>query len=80
MHEVELQLRALARQMPVVHRLRTIPGVGLLTATALVAFVGDVGRFPSARHFASYLGLLARVVWAVWRRDLEFTEHAAPAV
>ncbi len=27
-------------------RLRTIPGVGLLTATALVAFVGDVAALP----------------------------------
>lgn len=56
-HTLELELEQLARQMPVVARLRTIPGVGLLTATALVAFVGDIRRFPSARHFASYLGL-----------------------
>jgi transposase len=147
MRSVEHQLRALARQTPAVRKLRTIPGVGLLTATALVAIVGDVGRFPSARHFASYLGLtprerssglrrrlgaiskrgdvyirmllthgaravlwkaksrkspdrlrawalrleqtrghnkaaialankLARIVWAVWRRDIEFTEQA----
>src|SRR5439155_14905652 len=34
--------------------------IGLLTATALVAAVGDVQRFPSARHFASYLGLAPR--------------------
>jgi len=39
---------------------RTIPGVGLLTATALVAFRGDVHRFRSCRHFASYLGLTSR--------------------
>jgi transposase len=39
---VEKHLEALARQTPVVARLRTIPGVGLLTATALVGFVGDV--------------------------------------
>src|SRR2546422_3974169 len=38
----------------------TIRGVGLLTATALVAAVGNVQRFPSARHFASYLGLTPR--------------------
>ena len=31
-----------------------------MTATALVAFVGDVQRFPSGRHFASYLGLTPR--------------------
>ena len=56
----ERQLETLGREMPVVGRLRTIPGVGLLTATALVAFVGDVQRFPTARHFASYLGLTPR--------------------
>jgi transposase len=56
----ERQLQALARETPTVKRLMTIPGVGLLTATALVAFVGDVRRFPSARHFASYVGLVPR--------------------
>jgi transposase len=55
--EVERQLEALGKQFPAYARLRTIPGVGLLTATALVAFVGDVRRFPTGRHFASYLGL-----------------------
>ena len=54
---VERQLRVLAASMPVVQRLMTIPGVGLLTATALVAFVGEVLRFPTSRKFASYLGL-----------------------
>ena len=53
----EAQLEALARETPAVARLRTIPGVGLLTSTALVAFVGDPHRFPSCRHFGSYLGL-----------------------
>jgi transposase len=57
---VEHQLDAVADQMPVVSGLRSIPGIGLLTATALVATVGDVHRFPSARHFASYLGLTPR--------------------
>lgn len=57
---VEHQLRLVARQTPVVARLMSIPGVGLLSATALVAFVGDIQRFPTARHFASYLGLTPR--------------------
>ncbi len=57
---VEAQLQALADQTPAVARLRSIPGIGLITATALVAFVGDVQRFPSGRHFASYLGLTPR--------------------
>jgi transposase len=57
---VEKQLKAIAAQTPVIERLRTIPGVGLLTATALVGFVGEAGRFPSGRHLASYLGLTPR--------------------
>ena len=54
---VERELEALAEQTPVVERLRSIPGVGLLTATALVGFVGDIQRFRPSRQFASYLGL-----------------------
>jgi transposase len=57
---VEKQLQILARQTPVVERLQSIPGIGLLTSTALVGFVGDVQRFPTSRHFASYLGLTPR--------------------
>lgn len=56
----ERSLASVAEAMPIVGRLCTVPGVGLLTATALVAFVGDVRRFPSGRHFASYLGLTPR--------------------
>jgi len=40
--------------------LLTIPGVGLLTATGLLAFIGDIRRSRSARHLASYLGLTPR--------------------
>lgn len=58
--EVEKQLRALAAEMPLVKRLQSIPGIGLLTATAMVAFIGDVQRFASCRRFASFLGLTPR--------------------
>ncbi len=54
---VETKLEGLCETSPMVDRLRTIPGVGLITATALVAQIGDARRFPTARHFASYLGL-----------------------
>ena len=67
---VEKHLEALSRQTPVIERLRTIPGVGLLTATALVGFVGDVARFPSGRHFACYLGLTPREHSSGGRRSL----------
>ena len=60
MRAVELQLQALAEQMPAVRRLRTVPGIGPLTSTALIAFVGDVVRFRSGRRFASFIGLTPR--------------------
>lgn len=37
--------------------LRTIPGIGPLTAIQLLSEVGDVNRFPSFRHFNSFIGL-----------------------
>jgi transposase len=67
---VEQQIAALAAETPIVARLRTIPGIGLLTATALVAFVGAVPRFPTGRHFASYLGLTPRESSSGLRRRL----------
>jgi transposase len=50
---VRTSLSSLIPQMPDAQRLLTVPGVGVLTATALVAFVGDIHRFKSGRHFAS---------------------------
>jgi transposase len=55
--QVEKQLKALARTVALVERLETIPGVGLLNATALSAMVGSFPRFRSGRRFASSLGL-----------------------
>ncbi len=57
---LEERLEVLARENALATRLRSVPGIGLLTATALAGFVGDLRRFPSARHFASYLGLTPR--------------------
>jgi transposase len=57
MRAVERQLAALASDMADVALVQTVPGVGLITATALVAMVTDIRRFPSGRHFASFLGL-----------------------
>ncbi len=43
-----------------VARLMAIPGVGLLTATAILATVGDMKSFRSGRECASFLGLVPR--------------------
>jgi transposase len=41
-------------------RLETIPGVGVITATALVATIGDASQFTSGRQLAAWLGLVPR--------------------
>ena len=54
------KLEALATTHPECQRLMTIPGIGPITATALVAAVGDVGVFKNGRQFAAWLGLVPR--------------------
>jgi transposase len=56
------RLSAMLKQNQQMLAVEAIPGVGVLTATALVATVGDVSTFKSAREFASWLGLTPRQV------------------
>lgn len=59
--DLEQALSTLAKQSPACATLLSIPGIGLLTATALVAATGgNVDHFKSARHFASWFGLTPR--------------------
>lgn len=60
LHSLERQLMAWHRSNAASQRLETIPGVGLITATALAASVPDATVFRSGRHFAAYLGLVPR--------------------
>jgi len=41
-------------------RLATIPGIGMVTATALIAAIGDGKQFSSGREFAAWVGLVPR--------------------
>jgi len=41
--------------------LRSIPGIGQVSAAALVAYIGDIHRFSSAEKLTAYLGLDCRV-------------------
>lgn len=58
--KIERQLLVWRRQNTASQRLMTIPGVGLITATALAASVPDPAVFKSGRQFAAYLGLVPR--------------------
>ena len=51
------EIKDVHRQSEVSQRLATIPGVGVLTATAIAATTPDVSNFGSARDYAAWLGL-----------------------
>ena len=51
---------AAARSDVTARRLSTIPGIGALNATALVAAVGNARSFARARDLAAWLGLVPR--------------------
>jgi transposase len=50
----------MARGDPAARRLATIPGIGVLNATALVAAVGDASTFGRGRDLSAWLGLVPR--------------------
>jgi transposase len=55
---VEAQLNAIAKADPRITLLRTIPGVGIRTAEAVVAWIDQPARFKSSKAVASYFGLV----------------------
>lgn len=58
--EIESQIKAWHRSSEASSRLEQIPGIGPLTATALVASVGDAKNFDNGRQLAAWLGLVPR--------------------
>ena len=56
----EKAIVAAARADARARRLMTVPGVGPITASAIVATLGDAKRFRNGRHFAAWLGLVAK--------------------
>jgi transposase len=56
--QIEQRLLAWMRQDRASKAIAEIPGVGLLTATAAVATMGDAKAFKSGREFAAWLGLV----------------------
>jgi transposase len=58
--DIEQRLKQWLKQDPASACIFEIPGVGLLTATAAVATMGDAKAFKSGREFAAWLGLVPR--------------------
>ena len=58
--ELEAQINAWHRESEASRRLEQIPGIGPLTATALVATMGEARNFSNGRQVAAWLGLVPR--------------------
>ncbi|MBS0554914.1 MAG: IS110 family transposase, partial [Proteobacteria bacterium] len=58
--EIERKLVTWRKEDEAARRLMQIPGVGVLTATAAVATIGEAKVFRSGREFAAFLGLVPR--------------------
>ena len=56
----DAEFLAEARHDEAAHRLTSIPGIGALNATALVAAVGDANTFSRGRDLAAWLGVVPR--------------------
>jgi transposase len=59
--EIELEIEAMIKQSEhkdSYHRLLMIPGIGKVTAAALLFEIYNIGRFKRFEHFASYIGLI----------------------
>jgi transposase len=58
--ELELQIKAWHRASQTSRRLEQIPGIGPITASALLASVGDAKNFANGRQLAAWLGLVPK--------------------
>jgi transposase len=60
LEEADMLIKKIAQESEVCRRLDAIPGIGPLTATALIAAVGNGGAFRKGREFAAWVGLVPR--------------------
>jgi len=58
--ELEVQIRTWHQQNEMSKKLEKIPGIGPITASALVASIGDAKSFKNGRQLAAWLGLVPR--------------------
>jgi transposase len=58
--QLERSIHAQHRASDVSRRLETIPGIGVIGATAIAATVSEPGAFKSGREFAAWIGLVPR--------------------
>jgi transposase len=76
--DVDRRVATAAVADPVVQRLQSVPGVGLIVATTFRAFVDDVGRFTSAGQVSAAIGLVPREESSAERRHRGHITKAGP--
>jgi transposase len=76
---IDARLATAAAADPVVARLRTVPGVGLIVALTFRTFVDDVRRFASASQLSAALGLVPREDSSAERRHRGHITKAGPS-
>jgi transposase len=59
--ESEDQIKVIIDQTPEMKRLMSMPGVGKILSIVIALEIGDVNRFPSPQHLASYAGTVPRI-------------------
>lgn len=57
---IEKAIRVQLRASEVGQRLKTIPDIGVITASALTATIGDIKAFKSGQHLTAWIGLVPR--------------------
>jgi transposase len=59
--KIEKHIREIVRNTPMMQLIKSLPGVGDILAIVIALEIGDVERFASAEHLASYSGTVPRV-------------------
>jgi len=77
--QLERELAEIAAASPACQALLSVPGIGLITSTAMVAAVGDPRSFDSGRRYASFLGLTPREHSSGDKRVLAVSVRSAPS-
>jgi transposase len=76
--QADLRLRALAEGDEVLARLRTVPGVGVVTATSFVSMLDAAARFAGPKQARAYLGLVPSERSSGERRQRGHISKAGP--
>lgn len=58
--ELEKRLKEIANNLDMYQKLKAVPGLGLITATALIASLGNVTNFKNGRQLSAWLGLVPK--------------------